>query len=121
MIANLAGGTPTRYNGFLTVVRCVRKWAKARGLYSNKMGYLGGVNFNIMATMVCQLYPNASPSNLVRKFFLLYSKWRWPNPVVLTKVSDQKCVCAAYSRLSRVASPLLTPPLAPRPLLLRPS
>ena len=89
MIANLAGGTPARYNGFLTVVRCVRKWAKARGLYSNKMGYLGGVNFNIMATMVCQLYPNASPSNLVRKFFLLYSKWRWPNPVVLTKVRER--------------------------------
>ena len=39
LIAALVSGTPERYQTFLAVVRCVRKWAKARGLYSNKMGY----------------------------------------------------------------------------------
>ena len=43
------------YDSFLPVVRCVRKWAKARGLYSNKMGYLGGVNFNIMVAFASQV------------------------------------------------------------------
>ncbi|CAN0469050.1 unnamed protein product, partial [Hapterophycus canaliculatus] len=43
------------YDSFLPVVRCVRKWAKSRGLYSNKMGYLGGVNFNIMVAFACQV------------------------------------------------------------------
>ena len=47
LIAAFVGGTSERYQSFLTVVRCVRKWAKARGLYSNKMGYWGGVNINI--------------------------------------------------------------------------
>jgi poly(A) polymerase len=47
LIAHFVNGTPARYQAFLTVVRCVRKWAKARGLYSNKMGYYGGVNINI--------------------------------------------------------------------------
>jgi len=42
--ALVTGPTPDRYQTFLAVVRCVRKWAKARGLYSNKMGYWGGVN-----------------------------------------------------------------------------
>jgi poly(A) polymerase len=37
LIAALVSGTPQRYQTFLSVVRCVRKWAKARGLYSNKM------------------------------------------------------------------------------------
>jgi poly(A) polymerase len=37
LIAALVSGTPERYQTFLTVVRCIRKWAKARGLYSNKM------------------------------------------------------------------------------------
>ncbi len=39
LIAALVGGTTERYQTFLKVVRCVRKWAKIRGLYSNKMGY----------------------------------------------------------------------------------
>jgi poly(A) polymerase len=37
LIAAMVSGTPQRYQTFLCVVRCVRKWAKARGLYSNKM------------------------------------------------------------------------------------
>ena len=36
LIAALASGTEERYQTFLTVVRLVRKWAKSRGLYSNK-------------------------------------------------------------------------------------
>ena len=47
LIAASVSGTPQRYQTFLKVVRSVRKWAKARGLYSNKMGYWGGVNINI--------------------------------------------------------------------------
>jgi poly(A) polymerase len=43
LLSSLVSGTPTRYQNFLIVVRCIRKWAKARGLYSNKMGYWGGV------------------------------------------------------------------------------
>ena len=70
--ALLAGGipqNPQRYQTFLEVVRCVRKWAKARGLYSNKMGYWGGVNINIAVTLVVQLHPHDCTANLLRKFF----------------------------------------------------
>ena len=55
LIYALVSGTEERYRTFLTVVRCVRKWAKARGLYSNKMGYWGGVNINISVALVIQL------------------------------------------------------------------
>ena len=32
---------------------------------------------------MCQLYPNAAPATLVQKFFLVLSKWDWPQPVLL--------------------------------------
>ena len=33
------------------------------------MGYLGGVNFNILVAFVCQLFPAATPSIYWRSFF----------------------------------------------------
>jgi poly(A) polymerase len=70
---------------FRIVLRTLREWAKARGLYSNKMGFLGGVNFAILAAYICQLYPNLSAAATVHKFFLLFKSWKWPSPVKLTK------------------------------------
>ncbi|VDN04142.1 unnamed protein product, partial [Onchocerca ochengi] len=46
-----------------------------RGIYSNVLGYLGGVSWAILVARTCQLYPNIGPARLVQKFFLLYSKW----------------------------------------------
>mmetsp|Transcript_15912 Transcript_15912/g.36836 ORF Transcript_15912/g.36836 Transcript_15912/m.36836 type:complete len:851 (-) Transcript_15912:449-3001(-) len=112
LIAVLVSGTRERYQTFLTVVRCVRKWAKARGLYSNKMGYWGGVNINIAVALCVQLYPNTSPASLLRKFFLVFKTWRWPNPVMLTKPHDAGYglpVWAPGPQTARQVSPMLTP------------
>lgn len=112
LIAALVSGTPERYQTFLTVVRCVRKWAKARGLYSNKMGYWGGVNINIAVGLCVQLYPNTSPASLLRKFFLVFRTWRWPNPVMLTKPHDAGYGLQVWTpsvQNARQVSPILTP------------
>lgn len=74
------------FNNFLIVLRCIRRWCKIKGLYGNKLGYLGGVNCNILVAFVCQLYPNASPSTLLTRFFQVYASWQWPKPVMLNKV-----------------------------------
>ena len=39
------------------------------------MGYLGGVNINILVALVVQMLPLASPSSLFRKFFAIYKYW----------------------------------------------
>lgn len=116
LIAALAGGLPQvphRYQTFLEVVRCVRKWAKARGLYSNKMGYWGGVNINIAVTLVVQLYPNDCAANLLRKFFLVFKSWRWPNPVMLTKPHDKGLGLPVWNahhvNHMRQVAPVITP------------
>jgi poly(A) polymerase len=112
LIAALVSGTPGRYQTFLAVVRCVRKWAKARGLYSNKMGYWGGVNINIAVALCIQLYPNACPASLFRKFFLVFKTWRWPNPVMLTKPHDAGYglqVWSPQAHNARQVAPVITP------------
>jgi poly(A) polymerase len=111
LIAAMVGQTPDRYKSFLTVVRCVRKWAKARGLYSNKMGYWGGVNINIGVAMTVQLYPNACPASLLRKFFLVLKTWRWPNPVLLCKPHDAGYGLPVWNQGSahRQVAPMITP------------
>lgn len=111
LIAALMRGTPERYQTFLTVVRCVRRWAKRRGLYSNKLGYWGGVNCNLAVALVTQLYPNANAATLLRKFFLVLTHWRWPQPILLTQPHDAGYglpVWSAAGRFQQVA-PMITP------------
>ncbi|OMO53463.1 hypothetical protein CCACVL1_28620 [Corchorus capsularis] len=68
---------------FQAMLRCVKLWAKRRGVYGNLNGFLGGVHLAILAAFVCQCDPNASLSSLISNFFKTYAFWTWPTPVVL--------------------------------------
>lgn len=40
-------------------LKLIKEWANVRGIYSNKMGYFGGVNLAILMCYISELYPSA--------------------------------------------------------------
>lgn len=75
-------------NEYRIALRIIKFWAKQRGLYSNVLGFLGGVNFAILMVLVNNIYQDSCPVILVQKFFALFSTWRWPTPVMIRRYED---------------------------------
>ncbi|KAI9262655.1 Poly(A) polymerase central domain-containing protein [Helicostylum pulchrum] len=73
---------------FRVSLRCIKLWANKRGIYSNVVGFLGGIAWALLVARICQLYPLACPSTIISKFFGILIKWQWPSPVILRKIED---------------------------------
>ena len=89
---------------FRTALRTVKLWAKrklmssqngvgltsclGRAIYSNVMGFPGGVAWAMLVARVCQLYPQAAAAVVVGKVFRLMSSWAWPQPVLLKEIES---------------------------------
>lgn len=81
-ILRLVPNVPT----FRTALRAIKLWARRKGVYSNIVGFLGGVAWAMLTARICQLYPNATASTIVCKFFVIFSRWNWPDPVLLKPI-----------------------------------
>lgn len=68
---------------FQSLLRCIKFWAKRRGVHGNLFGYLGGIHLAILAAFICLKNPDAGLSVLVMSFFDTFANWPWPKPVVL--------------------------------------
>jgi len=77
---------------FRLVLRAVKGWARACGIQSNVLGFLGGINWAILVTWICIHHQPSSteqqqqlldPSTLLYLFFRTFATWKWPEPVML--------------------------------------
>ena len=63
---------------FRTALRVIKLWAERRGIYSNVVGYLGGVNWAILVAYTCKLYPCGIASVIVDRFFKVACSHHYP-------------------------------------------
>ncbi|RKH74675.1 poly(A) polymerase [Corallococcus aberystwythensis] len=78
------GGRAERFRALL---RAVKSWARARGIYSHALGYLGGLSWTLLAAWACtRATPDAlrTDAALLSHFFNTFASWPWPQPVTLT-------------------------------------
>ncbi|OBA22189.1 putative polynucleotide adenylyltransferase [Metschnikowia bicuspidata var. bicuspidata NRRL YB-4993] len=73
---------------FKHALRCIKMWAQQRAVYANVFGFPGGVAWAMLVARICQLYPNAVSATIIEKFFAIYTKWNWPQPVLLKPIED---------------------------------
>lgn len=80
---------------FRQAYRYVKVWARSRGIYSSKLGYLGETHITLLLARVCKLESQEagtiSITNILRNFFAYYAKFDWKNDIVYdTTFFDQK-------------------------------
>lgn len=73
------------FRNALWTVKC---WAKARGIWSNVIGFLGDCDWAILVARICQAHPYATLSTIIFEFFNIFSTWFWPNPVMLCLIEE---------------------------------
>ncbi|KAI3990194.1 hypothetical protein MKX01_029172, partial [Papaver californicum] len=65
---------------FRLVLRCLKLWARTRGVYCNLVGFFGGIHLAVLTAFICCRFPNASGTTLISKFFETFAFWPWPTP-----------------------------------------
>ncbi|KAL6896842.1 hypothetical protein ACP4OV_007414 [Aristida adscensionis] len=92
---------------FQVLLRCVKLWARKRGLHCHHLGFFAGIHLAILAAFICQRYPNACVNGLFTVFFEIFAHWPWQSPVSL---HDQLTDCPpTEGRLMPILMPC-TPP-----------
>uniref|UniRef100_K4A318 polynucleotide adenylyltransferase n=1 Tax=Setaria italica TaxID=4555 RepID=K4A318_SETIT len=65
---------------FQALLRCLKLWARKRGLHCHHLGFFAGIHLAILGAYICRRYPNASVNGLFIVFFQTFAHWPWQVP-----------------------------------------
>ena len=71
---------------FRLAYRFIKLWAQRRGIYSAKLGYLGGVHITLLLSRICKLsFHRAGPvsaADMICTFFRYYAQFQWDRDII---------------------------------------
>ncbi|KAL2843925.1 hypothetical protein BJY01DRAFT_215308 [Aspergillus pseudoustus] len=72
---------------FRLAYRFIKTWAQRRGIYSSKLGYLGGIHITLLLARVCKLSFSSSAGpisalDLIPTFFRTYARTNWARETI---------------------------------------
>lgn len=67
--------------------RFLRLWAKERGIYASRFGYLGGIHITLMLSRICKLLLHnagaVTAADIISTFFRHYANFDWNTQMVV--------------------------------------
>ncbi|PGG97993.1 hypothetical protein GX51_07035 [Blastomyces parvus] len=78
---------------FRSLHRIIKAWAKNRGIYSSKFGYLGGAHLTLMLSRLMKLLPPVPANNaadILCTFFSHYGNFNWKEDVMYDPTFHKK-------------------------------
>lgn len=116
----------TRLTKFRTVLRLVKLWAKERGVYSNIMGYFGGVTWAILLVKVCLspitvgesrslVIDSLDDHGIAARFFKFCHEWTWGTAKPITLKPLPNGLAQFLSTISKPSSAQSTPSMSAIP------
>ena len=84
--------SPASYEAVQALARTVKLWAARRQINCNAVGFFGGLSWLLLSLKTAQLYPDLTPSQLLLRFFCLWSEWSWGTDVA-TPVLTESDIC----------------------------
>jgi poly(A) polymerase len=106
---------------FEIVLRCIKLWAKNRGIYSNVLGYFGGITWALLVAKVCIENRDALPNKLLARFFEYYRDYPWSpkHPITIAEIQNDLSIAPGakidenrmvqWETLKRTHMPVITP------------
>lgn len=84
-------------NNFRVLIYIVKHWAKINGIYSNVLGFLGGISWTIMVAYVCIKYPEYNEYQLFERFFYTFSTWNWSKSISLNENNHLNSIISIFT------------------------
>ncbi|TPX15005.1 uncharacterized protein E0L32_004835 [Thyridium curvatum] len=89
---------------FRTAHRLIKAWARSRGIYSAKFGYLGGIQVSILLARVCKMLARESKGpvsvpDMLTTFFSHYARFDWRHKMAFDPLYHRQRL--PYTRTAR--------------------